>query len=153
MLDAPAKVRLVGTCSERLFVNIQHLTIGAITDCVSVYLEADANGDLGNLLQALYGLQSQAGASRQVCVGFQQPCAMRAECTVYLSLDRPNGEEAVCIVGHAVPRQQAVHTCHGLSAHHHVQANRQLALVREAAKEVDGAEAGASVVERSNSLG
>ena len=105
VLDAPAKILLVGVRLERLLEDVQGFAIRAIADGVDAQLIAVGDREPRCLANRIHRGRVQPRAFRLVGVGFEQPRATRPERAVDLTLDGSHGEVAGAVVDRPVLRE------------------------------------------------
>ena len=145
------RILLLRVGSERRFVDVQHLAVGAVADRVDGELHAVLHGDPCRLLDVRHRRRVEAGATRRIRVRLEQPGAPRAESAVGGHLD---GGDRQVLIGHADDLRLGQVLAQALVAvaDHHPEADAEPGVARDLLVERHGVEIGAGVLEAGHAV-
>ena len=152
VLDAPAKVLLIGVGLEGVFEDVEGFAVGAVADGVDAELEAVLDGEFGGLADVGGVVGVEAAAIGLVGVGSEQPGAAGAEGAIDCAFDGAHGKEIVARADDLIAVEIGGELSVG-SAQHHPDAHAEFVRVGHLLEDVDGGEWRAGIFERGDAFG
>ena len=152
VLDAPAKVLLIGVGLEGVFEDVEGLAVGAIADGVDAELVAVLDGEFGGLADVGGVVGIEPAAVGLIGVGCEQPGAAGAQRAIDGAFDGAYGKEIVARADDLVAVEIGGELLVG-GAQHHPDAHAEFVGIGHLLEDVDGGEGGAGILERGDAFG